>query len=60
MLYRLGRLLQLAGLIVLPIAIAGNLVPEKPLTLWQSLSLSALGITLFYLGRWLQESGKSP
>ena len=35
--YRLGRLLQLVGMIVLPVAIAGNLVPENPLDLRQSL-----------------------
>ncbi len=56
MLYRLGRLFQLAGLIILPVAIAGN-VAER-LTLWQSLSLSAAGVTVFYFGKLLQERGK--
>lgn len=52
--YRLGRGLQLAGLVILPVAIAGN-VAEK-LTLWQSLSISAVGMLLFYAG-WLLQQG---
>jgi hypothetical protein len=57
MLYRLGRLLQLVGLILLPVGIAGNLLPEQPLSLWRSLSIAALGIVVFYLGRWVQKAG---
>ena len=33
MLYRACRLLQLVGMIVLPLAIAGNLAPDQPLDL---------------------------
>ena len=32
MLYKVGRLLQVVGLIILPVAIAGNLAPEQTLT----------------------------
>lgn len=56
MLYRFARLLQLAGLIILPIAISGN-VAEK-LDLRQSLSLSTLGGLLFVIGWALQELGR--
>jgi hypothetical protein len=56
--YRLARILQLLGLIIVPVAIAGNLaeIPGSPyqLSLKQSLLLSAVGVGLFYLGRWLQ------
>jgi len=54
--YRLGRALQLAGLIILPVAIAGN-VAEK-LTLWQSLLISAVGMLCFYAGWQLQQGAQ--
>lgn len=57
MLYKLGRFLQLAGLVILPIAIAGN-VAEK-LELWPSLTLSAVGMCVFYLGWQMQRGGPS-
>jgi len=56
MLYKIGRLLQLVGLILPPIAVAGN-IAEK-LTLWQSLSISAAGMLVFYLGWLLQHTVK--
>jgi hypothetical protein len=55
MLYRLGRFMQLAGLILLPIAISGN-VAER-LDLRESLSLSAVGILVFIAGWLLQQFG---
>lgn len=57
MLYGLGRLFQLAGLIVLPIAIAGEVAQR--LDLKESLSLSALGVLAFLVGWALQQFGKS-
>jgi len=53
MIYRIARLCQLAGLIILPIAISGN-VADK-LDLRESLSLSSLGVLLFIIGWALQE-----
>jgi hypothetical protein len=58
MLYGLARLLQLAGLIILPVAIAGNLADER-LSLKQSLLLSAAGIVVFFVG-WLLQQGARP
>jgi len=58
MLYKLGRFLQVVGMILLPVAIAGNLAPETPLTLWQSLTLSGIGIGVFTLGWLIQQVGK--
>ena len=55
--YKLGRFFQFIGLIILPVAIAGNLADN--LTLWQSLSLSASGMLLFYFG-WLLQQGAQP
>lgn len=59
MLYKLGRVLQFLGMIILPVAIAGNLVPGEPLTLGASLKLSGVGIAVFALGWLLQQRGKS-
>lgn len=58
MLYKLGRLLQIIGLILLPLAIAGNLSPERPMDLRQSLTLSAIGIVVFGVGYFLQQAGR--
>jgi hypothetical protein len=58
MLYKLGRLLQIVGLILLPLAIAGNLSPERPMDLRSSLTLSAIGVIVFGLGYLLQQMGR--
>jgi hypothetical protein len=53
--YAIGRFLQLAGLLILPIAIAGNLADER-LNLKESLELSTVGILVFSAG-WLLQQG---
>ena len=58
MLYKLGRSLQIIGLILLPLAIAGNLSPEQPMDLPASLTLSAVGVLVFGLGYLLQQMGR--
>ena len=58
MVYRIARFLQLAGLLILPIAISGN-VAEK-LDLKESLSLSAVGVLVFIIGWALQQFVKPP
>jgi hypothetical protein len=57
-LYRLGRFLQLVGMVLLPLAIAGNLSPHDPLELRTSLTLSAVGVAVFLVGYVLQQAGK--
>jgi hypothetical protein len=52
-----GRFLQLAGLIILPFAIAGNVVEQ--LSLKDSLTMSGIGILVFSLG-WLLQQGARP
>jgi hypothetical protein len=59
-LYRLGRMLQIIGMILLPLAIAGNLSPEDPLSLKESLSLSGAGIGIFTVGWLIQRAGIRP
>jgi hypothetical protein len=58
MLYKAGRALQVAGMIILPVAIAGNLAPDQPLDLRASLTLSAVGVGVFGLGYLLQQLGR--
>ena len=53
--YRVGRLLQLMGLLILPFAIASELM-EK-VHLGQSLLIAAGGAALFYVGVQLQAQG---
>jgi hypothetical protein len=55
--YKLGRSLQFLGLVILPVAIAGNLAEQ--LTLWQSLSVSGVGVFVFSLGWLLQQGAQS-
>jgi hypothetical protein len=58
MLYKLGRLLQIAGLILLPMAMAGNLLPEPAVSLTGMLTMMVVGALVFYIGYKLQEMGK--
>ena len=60
LLYKLGRLLQLVGMILLPLAVAGNLVPEEAhrIDLRTSLALSAVGVAVFAVGWLLQQAGR--
>ena len=56
--YKLGRLMQLIGMILLPLASAGNLSPEHTLPLKESLVLSGTGVVVFILGWLLQQAGR--
>lgn len=54
MLFRLARAMQLVGLIMLPLAISGE-VAEK-LYLKDSLTMSAVGVLIFIAGWLLQQT----
>lgn len=58
MLYRLGRLLQLLGLLILPVAIAGNVADPLQMDLRRSLGLSCLGMLIFLVGWLLQQAAR--
>jgi len=61
MLYKLGRFLQLLGLLLLPVGVAGNLVPEpKQIDLKTSLTISAAGVVIFFIGWLVQQAGRPP
>jgi hypothetical protein len=58
MVYKVARFLQLVGLLVLPVAVSGE-VAER-LTLKESLVLSGAGIAVFFVGWLLQQTVKRP
>ncbi|HZY88980.1 MAG TPA: hypothetical protein VFE78_29415 [Gemmataceae bacterium] len=60
LLYKVGRLLQVVGMVLLPLAVSGNLVPEEAhrMDLRTSLALSAVGVAVFGLGWLLQQAGR--
>ena len=55
--YKLGRLLQFAALVILPIAIAGDMAGKVEFK--HSLALSLIGIVVFFTG-WLLQQGTRP
>lgn len=54
--HKFGRALQLLGLVILPIAISGNVADR--LTLQESLMLSGLGMVVFFVGWSLQQGSR--
>jgi hypothetical protein len=62
MTYRLARALQMIGLLIVPVAVAGNAAEAAgapfSLTLGESLVLATIGFVIFYAGYTLQ--GKPP
>lgn len=56
MVYKLGRFLQLVGLIILPVAIAGE--ASASMSLGRMLVWACVGIGVFMLGRTLQGKGE--
>jgi hypothetical protein len=55
--YRLGRLLQVLGLMVAPIGMAGNLLNRDTITERHVLLTLFLGAVLFFVGRSIQGPG---
>ncbi len=60
MLYKVGRFLQVVGMILLPVGIAGNVADPQRVTLGTSLALAGLGVVVFAAGWSLQQAGKPP
>jgi hypothetical protein len=58
MLYRLGRFLQLLGLLICPVGIAGNVARPEEITLKTSLLIAAAGMAIFFLGWLLQQANR--
>jgi hypothetical protein len=57
-LYRLGRVMQMIGMVLLPLAIVANLSPTDPVDLKTSLTMSGVGVLVFGLGWLVQQAGK--
>ena len=58
MLYKLGRFLQLLGLIIVPVGVSGNLARPEEVPVKTTLLIAAAGVGVFYLGRLLQRVGE--
>ena len=56
MLYKLGRVLQFAGLVILPIAVSGGVANK--LTEKEELLLAGIGIAIFLVGWLVQQRAK--
>jgi hypothetical protein len=54
--YKVGRLLQLGGLLILPMAVAG--VEAGKLTQSNELALLGVGVVVFFAGWLLQQSSR--
>src|SRR4051794_25601824 len=58
MLYKLGRALQVAGMIILPVGMAGNIVRPEQITVQDSLVIAGAAVAVFGLGWLLQQVGR--
>jgi hypothetical protein len=58
MTYKLGRFLQLLGLLIAPVGIAGNLARPEEITVKISLAIAAGGMLVFLLGWLIQQAGR--
>jgi hypothetical protein len=59
MLYRIGRVLQVAGMIILPIGMVGNIVRPELISVQESLVCAGLGGAVFAAGWLLQQIGRT-
>jgi hypothetical protein len=59
MLFKLGRALQVAGMLILPVGMAGNIVRPEQITVQDSLTIAVVGIAVFGFGWLLQQFGRS-
>jgi hypothetical protein len=59
MLYKLGRFLQIAGMIIVPVGMAGNIVRPEQVSVNDSLMVMLFGLVVFGVGWLLQQAGRS-
>ena len=58
MLYKIARFLQLLGLLICPVGIAGNILRPEEVTLKDTLMIAAGGALVFTVGWLLQQTTK--
>ena len=58
MLYKLGRFLEILGLIIVPVGVSGNLARPDDVTVKTTLLIAGAGVGVFYAGRLLQRAGE--
>jgi hypothetical protein len=56
MFYKVGRVLQLLGLVILPVALAGNALDRFDLRVM--LQIAGLGMFVFFVGWMIQQAGR--
>jgi hypothetical protein len=59
MLYKVGRLLQILGLLIAPAGIAGNVMRPEEVDVKMSLGVAGLGIGVFAIGWLLQQAARN-
>jgi hypothetical protein len=57
--YKVGRFLQLLGLLIAPVGVAGNLARPEDVTVKATLLIAGFGVAVFFLG-WLLQQGTRP
>jgi hypothetical protein len=58
LLYKIGRFLQIVGLVVTPFGLVGNVIDPNRVDVKTSLMIAGVGIVFFLVGWMLQQSGK--
>lgn len=58
MLYRVGRFLQVLGLLIAPAGVAGNLAQPEEVNERALLTIAAAGAGVFFLGWLLQQAAR--
>ena len=58
LLYKLGRFLQVVGMLVTPVGMAGNLIDPVRVDVKTSLLVAGAGIVIFTTGWLLQQAGR--
>jgi hypothetical protein len=59
LLYKVGRFLQVVGLLVMPFGLAGNVIDPVRVDVKLSLMIAGAGIAIFLVG-WLLQQGSRP
>jgi uncharacterized membrane protein YGL010W len=58
MLFKLGRAMQLVGMIILPVGMVGNIMRPELISVQNSLVIAGVGIAVFGVGWLLQQVGR--